>query len=113
MTKLITLFKIPELRLKIGITLLFLCIYRIGYHVPLPFINQEEMNKQSVQQGALGQVLSYIAVFSGGTTDETIAPSNALIFDSATSCLARMPYSSEVRSRAVASRHELTSTSPR
>ena len=58
-------------------------------------------------------IIHCIAVFSGGTTEETIAPSNAVIFDSATSCLARMPYSSEVRSRAVASRHELTSTSPR
>jgi preprotein translocase subunit SecY len=71
MNKLFTLFKIPELRLKIGITLLFLCIYRIGYHVPLPFINQEEMTRQSVQQGALGQVLSYIAVFSGGNFSQS------------------------------------------
>ena len=71
MNKLITVFKIPELRLKIGITLLFLCIYRIGFHVPLPFINQEEMVKQSMQQGALGQILSYISVFSGGNFSQS------------------------------------------
>src|SRR5437899_5729288 len=71
MNKLITIFKIPELRLKIGITLLFLCIYRIGFHVPLPFINQEEMVKQSMQQGALGQILSYISVFSGGNFSQS------------------------------------------
>lgn len=71
MNKLITVFKIPELRLKIGITLLFLCVYRIGFHVPLPMINQEEMLKASMQQGALGQVLSYIAVFSGGNFSQS------------------------------------------
>ena len=74
MNKLITVFKIPELRLKIGITLLFLCIYRIGFHVPLPFINQEEMVKQSMQQGALGQILSYISVFSGGNFSQSTMP---------------------------------------
>jgi preprotein translocase subunit SecY len=71
MNKLITIFKIPELAQKIGITLLFLCVYRIGFHVPLPMINQEEMNKQSLQQGALGQILSYISVFSGGTFSQS------------------------------------------
>src|SRR5437899_1805854 len=71
MNKLITIFKIPELRLKIGITVLFLCVYRIGFHVPLPMINQEEMLKTSMQQGALGQVLSYISVFSGGSFSQS------------------------------------------
>ena len=71
MNKLITIFKIPELAQKIGITLLFLCVYRIGFHVPLPMINQEEMLKTSMQQGALGQILSYISVFSGGSFSQS------------------------------------------
>jgi preprotein translocase subunit SecY len=71
MNKIITIFKIPELAQKIGITLLFLCIYRIGFHVPLPLVNQEEMLKSGMQQGALGQVLSYIAVFSGGNFSQS------------------------------------------
>ena len=50
---------------------------------------------------------------SGGTTDETIAPSKASENVSPMSCRARIPYSSDVRSRAVASRHELTSALPR
>jgi len=40
MNKLITIFKIPELAQKIGITLLFLAIYRIGFYIPLPAIDQ-------------------------------------------------------------------------
>src|SRR5207248_6839518 len=69
MNKLITIFKIPELAQKIGITLLFLVIYRIGFYVPLPVIDQQEMLKymQGVQSGPLGQILGFVSLFSGGT----------------------------------------------
>jgi preprotein translocase subunit SecY len=73
MNKLITIFKIPELSQKIGITLLFLCIYRIGFHVPLPVIDQDKMMQamQSATQGALGQVLGFVSLFSGGTLSQS------------------------------------------
>ena len=38
--KLITIFKVPELRRKILFTALLLAIYRIGFYVPLPIVNQ-------------------------------------------------------------------------
>jgi preprotein translocase subunit SecY len=77
------IFSIPELRQKILITVLFLIIYRIGFHVPLPFINQAEMFKSMAgqQQSALGQVLGFVSMFSGGSL------SNACIFG-----LGIMPY---------------------
>jgi preprotein translocase subunit SecY len=77
------IFSIPELRQKIFITILFLCIYRIGFHVPLPFINQYELNKamQGAQGTALGQVLGFVSMFSGGNL------SNGCIF-----ALGIMPY---------------------
>ena len=73
MNKLITIFKIPELAQKIGITLLFLVIYRIGYHVPVPFIDQQKMLKgiSALQQGALGQVLGFVSLFSGGSFSQS------------------------------------------
>jgi preprotein translocase subunit SecY len=73
MNKLITIFKIPELAQKIGITLLFLIIYRIGYHVPLPMIDQQQMLKgwSSMQSGALGQALGFVALFSGGSFSQS------------------------------------------
>ena len=40
MNKLFTIFHVPELRRKILITVLFLAIYRIGYFVPLPVVDQ-------------------------------------------------------------------------
>ena len=45
MRQLKAIFSIPELRQKILITVLFLIIYRIGWHVPLPFIDQGLMLK--------------------------------------------------------------------
>jgi preprotein translocase subunit SecY len=39
--KLRVVFTIPELRQKILLTLLFLAIYRVGFHVPLPIYNQK------------------------------------------------------------------------
>jgi preprotein translocase subunit SecY len=73
MNKIKAIFAIPELRQKIFITLLFLAIYRIGFYVPLPFINQEKMQEQmrASQQGALGQVLGYVSMFSGGTLSQS------------------------------------------
>jgi preprotein translocase subunit SecY len=73
MNKLITIFKIPELAQKVGITLLFLVIYRIGYHVPLPMIDQQQMLKgmSAMQSGTLGQVLGFVSLFSGGNFSQS------------------------------------------
>ncbi len=65
MGKLKAIFTIPELRQKILLTLLFLAIYRIGYSIPLPFINQDVMNK-SMGGGGLATVLQFVSMFSGG-----------------------------------------------
>jgi preprotein translocase subunit SecY len=74
MQKFIAIFKIPELRQKIFITLLFLLIYRIGYYVPLPFIDQSQMETamRQAQRGALGQALGFVSMFSGGTLSQAV-----------------------------------------
>jgi preprotein translocase subunit SecY len=74
MGKLKAIFSIPELRQKILITLLFLAIYRIGSNVPLPFVDQRQMNRHLGQGGALSNILSFVSMFSGGNL------SNATIF---------------------------------
>jgi preprotein translocase subunit SecY len=66
MGKLKAIFIIPELRQKILLTLLFLAIYRIGYSIPLPFADQREMYKNLGGGGALGNILNYVSMFSGG-----------------------------------------------
>ena len=78
--KIKSIFVIPELRQKVLITLLFLAVYRIGYAIPLPFIDQSKMGA-SRASGALGNVLGFVSMFSGGNL------SNATLFG-----LGIMPY---------------------
>jgi preprotein translocase subunit SecY len=79
--KLLTIFIIPELRQKILLTILFLAIYRIGYHIPLPFADQRLMYRNVGGSGPLGNILGYVSMFSGGNLQ------NATIFG-----LGIMPY---------------------
>ena len=39
MDKFLTILRVPELRSKVLLTFLFLFIYRLGFHVPLPGID--------------------------------------------------------------------------
>src|SRR4051812_49397192 len=73
MNQLFTIFHVPELRRKILITVLFLCIYRIGYFVPLPVVDQAKMQEymQQMQGGARGGVLGLVSLFSGGTLTQS------------------------------------------
>lgn len=72
MQQLLTIFKIPELRKKIFITLVFLAVYRIGYYVPLPMVDQVKLGEKlaNAQTGALGQVLGFVSLFSGGNLSQ-------------------------------------------
>ena len=83
MSRLLMIFRIPELRRKIIITLLFLAAYRVGYYIPLPMIDQEKMQEKmsAMAGGALGKVFGFVSMFSGGNL------SNACIF-----ALGIMPY---------------------
>lgn len=77
------LVKIPELRTKILYTALFLIIYRIGSHIPIPGINMETLDKIKGQfgEGALGGILVLFSTVTGG------ALGNVAIFS-----LGIMPY---------------------
>src|SRR5262245_26651875 len=72
MQKILSIFKIPELTRKIVITLILLSVYRIGYYIPVPFIDQAKLaEKMNTQGGALGQVLGFVAMFSGGNLTQS------------------------------------------
>ncbi|MFO0809408.1 MAG: preprotein translocase subunit SecY [Gemmataceae bacterium] len=72
MQKLLTIFAVPELRRKILITVLFIAIYRIGYFVPLPIVDQSKLAEAMAQlnTGAIGQVLGLVSLFSGGNLSQ-------------------------------------------
>jgi len=69
---LFNVFKIRELRNKILFTLSMLVVYRIGYWIPLPGVNQEALGSFFQQQsGGVGDLLGYIAMFSGGAFNQS------------------------------------------
>jgi preprotein translocase subunit SecY len=70
MNRLKAVFSIPELRQKILLTLLFIAIYRIGFWIPLPYVNQAKMLRATDAQGGLGEVLGFVSMFSGGNLSQ-------------------------------------------
>jgi preprotein translocase subunit SecY len=70
MNRLKAVFSIPELRQKILLTLLFIAIYRIGFWIPLPFVDQGKMLRATDTQGGLGEVLGFVSMFSGGNLSQ-------------------------------------------
>jgi preprotein translocase subunit SecY len=64
--KLLTIFKVPELRRKILFTAALLAIYRIGFYVPLPILDQKKLSSWEQQQsGAAGKLFGTVAMFGG------------------------------------------------
>lgn len=61
-------FRIPDLRNKVLFTLVMLCIYRVGFYVPLPGVNQEQLagHFQQTGGGAAEQAAELFAMFTGG-----------------------------------------------
>ena len=65
--KALTVFKIPELRRKIFLTIALLGVYRMGFWIPLPFIDQQVLqeNLQNMQTNqGIGQIMQVVALFS-------------------------------------------------
>lgn len=60
--KLRIIFSIPELRLKIIITLALLALYRIGFHIPLPMI--DALPDQSAGQSGAAEFFERVSVFA-------------------------------------------------
>ena len=73
----LNVFRVPELRNKVLFTLLMLAIYRIGFHIPLPGVDQKafaEMAKKqssSKDTSAASRVANYVSIFSGGSLQQS------------------------------------------
>jgi len=72
--KLRIIFTIPELRQKILLTIFLLAIYRVGWQIPLPIINQEEVAAAaSNMDSTVANFLQKVAIFSASSlTSATI-----------------------------------------
>ena len=60
------IFAIPELRQKIFFTLILLAVFRIGYQIPLPVVDQKAIALQLAKQGGdpLLKFMQQVSVFS-------------------------------------------------
>ena len=70
--KIRVIFTIPELRRKIGLTLLLLFIFRLGGQVPLPMIDFLKMKAFFGQesQAGLGALFNQVAMFSASSLNQ-------------------------------------------
>jgi preprotein translocase subunit SecY len=66
------IFSIPELLRKLAFTVGLLCIYRVGFHVPLPGLNEEEVRSymEGQSEGAFGEALQFYSMFTGGSLQQ-------------------------------------------
>jgi preprotein translocase subunit SecY len=77
---LLNIFRIPELRNKVLFTLFLLLIYRIGYHIPIPGVDQgnfaalqtkQQQQSGSNEESAAGRLANYVSLFSGGNLSQS------------------------------------------
>ncbi len=75
LSTLVNVFQVTELRNKILFTLGMLVVYRIGFWIPLPGVNQERLadyfTQASESGSAAGRLAEYVAVFSGGSFSQS------------------------------------------
>ena len=68
--KIRVVFTIPELRWKILFTLGLLAIYRVGWQIPLPILDQSRMPEFFRNNAGIGQLLQQVAVFSASQLNQ-------------------------------------------
>lgn len=71
----VNVFRIPDLRKKVLFTLFMLSVYRIGYYVPLPGIDQTALTNYWQQAagagGATEQAAALFSMFTGGSLGQS------------------------------------------
>jgi len=69
----INMWKIPELRNKLFFTIGMLAIYRIGFFIPLPAVDQGQLAQwaEQAQGGAAGDLITFMGIFTGGSLGQS------------------------------------------
>ena len=71
----INIFRIPELRNRVLFSLGMLAIYRIGFWIPLPAVDQHQMveaaKKAAENATGFGKLIGYASIFSGGSFSQS------------------------------------------
>ena len=69
----LNIWRIRDLRNKLLFTIGMLVIYRIGFFIPLPGVDQQAIANwaESQEGGALGNLISFISMFTGGSLKQS------------------------------------------
>lgn len=71
----VNIFRIPELRNRVLFTLGVLIVYRIGFWVPIPGVDQASLiefaQDAATAETGFGKFLTYAAIFSGGSFSQS------------------------------------------
>ena len=69
----LNMWKIADLRKKLFFTIGMLCIYRIGFFIPLPGVDQSALAEwaQKAQGGAAGDLITFMGIFTGGSLGQS------------------------------------------
>ena len=66
----VNIFKVPDLRNKILFTIALLCIYRVGFFIPVPGFDSSKIQQASEERqddDPIGRATDYLQMFTGGT----------------------------------------------
>jgi len=69
----LNIWRIKELRNKLLFTIGMLMIYRIGFFIPLPGVDQAALNDwaEKAAGGGLGSLINYVGIFTGGSLSQS------------------------------------------
>ncbi|MCK6454955.1 MAG: preprotein translocase subunit SecY [Phycisphaerae bacterium] len=70
----LNIFKVRDLRNKVLFTLGLLLVYRVGFYVPIPGVDQEKLAihlRAGEGDGGLGQLTEYFAMVTGGNLNQS------------------------------------------
>jgi len=66
LARLKNMFRVPDLRNKVLFTILIVALYRLGSHIPVPYVSFKDVQKLSSASKSAGGVLGLFNLFSGG-----------------------------------------------
>jgi len=69
----INMWRVEELRNKLLFTLSMLAIYRVGFYIPLPAVDQSALAEwaEKAAGGAAGNLIAYVGIFTGGALGQS------------------------------------------